>query len=102
MERKNEENGVFRHFLPSFCLGNGKKSLVLLLFLLFFFVCARNFVILARISRMRVHNYIFAQILTPNQHLDKRNKRAKSNSCWSMRISAGFIHKELGAVLNPV
>jgi len=62
MERKNEENGVFRHFLPSFCLENGKKSLVLLLFLLFFFVCARNFVILARISRMRVH-YIFAQIV---------------------------------------
>ena len=58
MERKNEENGVFRHFLPYFCLENGKKSLVLLLFLLFFFVCARNFVILARISRKRVLKHI--------------------------------------------
>jgi len=24
------------------------------------------------------------------------------NSCWSVRISADFIHKELGVVLNPV
>jgi len=62
MGQKNEENGGFRHFLPSFCVEISKISSFLLLFLLFFFLCPRFFVILARISRMRVH-YIFAQIV---------------------------------------
>ena len=59
--------GLFSIF-SLFCVEIGKKSPIFLLFLLFFFVCARNFVTLARIFRKRVH-YIFAQILSPNQHL---------------------------------
>ena len=41
---------------------------------------------------------IFAQILQTNSHLKKRSNEQNPNSCWSVRISADFIHKELGAV----
>ena len=60
---------------------------------------AKYCVLLSRISRKRVH-YIFAQNRIPNQHLATRVTRAKTISCLELRISAGFIHKEIGVVLN--
>lgn len=85
MELKIEQNGIILHFFSLFCVEIGKKTSVFLLFLLFFFVCARNFVTLARISRKRVH-YIFAQILSPNQHLAREITSKK--------------HVTIGAALN--
>ena len=84
MEQKIEGNGVFRHFFLSFCVEIGKKSLILLYFLLFFFVCARNFVILARISRKRVHIHICSNSLTESAPR-KRNPKGKDKLPLELR-----------------
>ena len=66
-------------------------------FVFFLFWFQNNFVTLAACSRKRTQD-IFAQILQTNSHLKKRSNEQNPNSCWSVRISADFIHKELGAV----
>jgi len=55
---KNKKNGIFSFVLLYFCVEIGEKSFIFSFFYDFFSSCPSFFVILARISRKRVHIHI--------------------------------------------
>lgn len=80
-----------RIVFTSFCAENGKKCFLFQIFYDFFFLCPIFFVILARVSRKRVHRHICSN--SPDEPLPrKEKKRAKPCYDWNC-VSADFIHK---------